>query len=72
MMAAMLSSLEHRVQKRVGLSGYGSLGSVERVAIGASATTSGSNPVSRDSIINGTIPSNSGTVPSATSIWRNL
>jgi hypothetical protein len=49
---------------------YGPKGSAGRAAVGAPATTPRGGIVSREDILNGTIPSTSGTIPAAVSIWQ--
>ncbi|MDX7989313.1 hypothetical protein FE392_18745 [Xenorhabdus sp. 12] len=49
---------------------YGPLGSAERVALGSVPNTPRGGIVTAESIVNGTIPSKSGTVPAGVSIWK--
>ncbi|MCW7539338.1 DUF6531 domain-containing protein [Aquabacterium sp. A7-Y] len=49
---------------------YGPRGSAQRAAVGADPGTPRGGVVGRDDILNGTIPSASGTLPPARSVWK--
>lgn len=48
---------------------YGPKGSINRAEVGAAQNTPRGGIVTREDIVNGTIPSKSGTVPAGVSVW---
>lgn len=65
-----ISGSDNSAEKGWVVTSYGPLGSAERVKLGTAPDTTRGAAVSHSDIVNGTIPSKSGTVPPGVSVWN--